>query len=371
MPNKEIALYPRKAPRRSSRWKIRQTRQSHVARWSGSTATPFPGAPPRLPTVSCSRQPSTCRPARPFDCGSTFPPLESGPAGGRWSCTPITTGCWNLARSSSTPSSPADAPNSRFRTRERQTGSGPRVTSSIVKPPLKPFALTIFFPCYNEEANVERVTRAAVQAGRKLADDLEVIIVNDGSRDRTGEIADRLAAEIPEVRAVHNQPNRGYGGALQRGFREARKNWIFYTDGDGQFDFGEMAGVVPLLEQFDIASCYRIARADSLLRKLNAFAWTTLVNLLFRIRLRDIDCAFKFYPKTFIDAIQMHSTGALMDTEMLAKARNLGLGIGQVGVHHYPRTAGQQTGANLRVILRAFRELFKLRRQIRNEGRGR
>lgn len=240
---------------------------------------------------------------------------------------------------------------------------------TFVKPPLKPFSLTIFFPCYNEDANVERVTRAAVEAGRKIADDLEVIIVNDGSRDRTAEIADRLAAEIAEVRAVHNNPNRGYGGALQRGFREATKNWIFYTDGDGQFDFGELAAVKPLIEQFDIVSCYRIARADSFMRKTNALAWTTLVNLLFRIKLRDIDCAFKFYPKPFIDAIELHSTGALIDTEMLAKARNMGLTIGQMGVHHYPRTAGQQTGANLKVILRAFRELFRLYRQIKSEGR--
>ena len=130
-----------------------------------------------------------------------------------------------------------------------------------------------------------------------------------------------------------------------------------------------MAAVKPLIEQYDIVSCYRIARADSAMRKANAFAWTTLVNLLFRINLRDIDCAFKFYPKPFIDAIEMHSTGALIDTEMLAKARNMGLTIGQMGVHHYPRTAGQQTGANLKVILRAFRELFRLYRQIKSEGK--
>lgn len=239
----------------------------------------------------------------------------------------------------------------------------------MIKPPTKPLSLTIFFPCYNEEANVERVTRQAVEVGRNVASDLEVIIVNDGSRDRTGEIADRLAAEIPEVRAVHNQPNRGYGGALQRGFREATKNWIFYTDGDGQFDMNEIPRVLPLLEQYDIVSCYRIERKDPFMRKLNAFAWTTLVNLLFRIRLRDIDGAFKFYPKPFIDAIEMQSTGALIDTEMLAKARNMKLSIGQVGVQHYPRTAGQQTGANLKVILRAFRELFKLYGQIKREGR--
>lgn len=242
-------------------------------------------------------------------------------------------------------------------------------SSRIVKPPLKPLSMTIFFPCYNEEANVERVTRAALAAGRKFVDDLEVLIVNDGSRDRTGEIADRLAAEIPEVRAVHNQPNRGYGGALQRGFREATKQWVFYTDGDGQFDFEEIGGILRLLETHDVVSCYRLDRKDPLIRKLNALAWSMLVNLLFRIGLRDIDCAFKIYPRTFIDAIQMHSTGALIDTEMLAKARNFGLTIAQQGVHHYPRTAGAQTGANVKVILRAFRELFKLYGQIKREGR--
>lgn len=237
------------------------------------------------------------------------------------------------------------------------------------RPPLKPFSLTIFFPCYNEEANVERVTRLAVEVGRRVADDLEVLIVNDGSRDRTEEIAERLAAEIPEVRAVHNRPNRGYGGALQRGFREATKNWIFYTDGDGQFDLNELPGIVPLLETHDIVSCYRLNRQDPAVRKLNAFCWSMLVNAIFGIGLRDIDCAFKIYPRAFIGQITLHSQGALIDTEMLAKARNMGCSIAQVGVHHYPRTAGQQTGANMKVILRAFRELFKLRKQIRQEGR--
>ena len=237
------------------------------------------------------------------------------------------------------------------------------------RPPLKPLSLTIFFPCYNEAENVERVTRKAVEVGRRVADDLEVIIVNDGSKDGTAEIADRLAVEIPAVRAFHNNPNLGYGGALQRGFREATKNWIFYTDGDGQFDLEEIPPVLPLLERYDIVSCYRLDRKDSFVRKLNAFAWTTLVNLLFRLGLKDIDGAFKFYPKPFIDSIQMHSMGALIDTEMLAKARNLGLSIGQTGVHHYPRLAGEQSGANVKVILRAFKELFKLRKQIKNEGR--
>jgi len=234
---------------------------------------------------------------------------------------------------------------------------------------LKPLSLTIFFPCHNEEANVERLARLAVDVGRRVADDLEVIIVDDGSSDATGTIADALDAEIPEVRAVHNNPNRGYGGELQRGFAEASKNWIFYTDGDGQFDLEELPGLIPLLEQYDVVSCYRIDRKDPLVRKINAFAWTTLVNAMFRINLRDIDCAFKIYPKTFIDETDVRSTGALIDTEMLAKARNKQLAIGQVGVHHYARTAGEQSGANAGVILRAFKELFQLRKNIQLSGK--
>lgn len=234
---------------------------------------------------------------------------------------------------------------------------------------LIPSSISAFFPCYNEEANVERTTHAAIKALDRVGVDYEVIIVNDGSKDRTGEISDCLASQNPRVRAVHNRPNQGYGGALQRGFRESKKDYVFYTDGDGQFDFEEIDKLFPLLDQFDIVSAYRLNRQDSFVRKLNAWAWTRLVNMTFGLRLRDIDCAFKIYPRRLFDEIDMKSRGALIDTEILARARRLGYTIGQVGVHHYPRTAGSQTGANVRVILRAFKELFKLRREIRSDQR--
>jgi len=225
-------------------------------------------------------------------------------------------------------------------------------------------SLTVFYPCYNEEANVERTTEAALKAGRRLCGDLEIIIVDDGSVDRTGEIADALAAKYDEVRAVHNSPNLGYGGALQRGFREATKDWIFYTDGDGQFDFEDIDNLLPLLAEHDIVSAYRLDRKDPLLRKLNAWCWTVLVNTVFGLRLRDIDCAFKIFPRRLFEQIEMWSLGALIDAEILAKATRLGYRVGQAGVHHYRRTAGEQSGANLKVILRAFKELFKLRKRI-------
>lgn len=229
--------------------------------------------------------------------------------------------------------------------------------------------LSIFFPFYNEEANIERVVRAALDVAPAFAERFEIIAVNDGSRDRTGDIADQLAAQNPDVvRAAHNRPNQGYGGAVARGLKESRYQWIFFTDGDGQFDIREMDKLINLLDTCDFAVGYRMKRADPLIRKLNAFCWGVLVRALFGLKVRDIDCAFKLLPKSLIDKIDLRSQGALISTELLARARYRGLRIAEVGVNHYPRVAGEQTGANLRVILRAFKELFKLRRHIRSEG---
>ena len=224
--------------------------------------------------------------------------------------------------------------------------------------------ITVFFPFFNEEGNIERVTRAAVAALERLGLDFEIILVNDGSRDRTGELADRLAAADPRIRAVHHEVNRGYGAALQSGFRSASKAWVFYTDGDGQFDIEQIELLLGLADRYDIVSGYRQNRRDRLIRKINAWGWGVLVRLLLGVGLRDVDSAFKLYRREIFDRIEMKSTGALIDAEILARAARLGYRIGEVPVRHLPRLAGQQTGANVRVILRAFRELFRLRREI-------
>lgn len=228
-------------------------------------------------------------------------------------------------------------------------------------------SISIFFPFYNEAANIERVARSALAVAPGIAHRFEIILVNDGSRDRTGEIADRLAAEHPAIRAVHNQPNRGYGGAVRRGLDESRMEWVFFSDGDGQFDLAELPKLVELSRRCDMPVGYRIDRADPLPRKLNAFCWGTLVRALFGIRVRDIDCAFKLIPRRLLDAITLESNGAMISTELLARATYRGLRIAEVGVHHYPRTAGEQTGASPRVILKAFRELFALHGRLRSE----
>jgi glycosyltransferase involved in cell wall biosynthesis len=229
-------------------------------------------------------------------------------------------------------------------------------------------SLSVFFPCYNEVENIERLATQAIAVLKGIGADYELIIVDDGSKDGTGEAADKIAAQNESVKVVHHPTNLGYGAALQSGFRAATKELVFYTDGDGQFDINEMPLLLPLMNEYDIVSCFRINRKDNIVRKINAWCWTRLVNLLFGMRIRDIDCAFKLYRREIFDNIEISSKGALIDAEILARAIRKGYRITQRGVHHYPRKAGAQTGANIRVVLRAFRELFRLYREIRKSG---
>ncbi|HNY78871.1 MAG: glycosyltransferase family 2 protein [Sedimentisphaerales bacterium] len=242
---------------------------------------------------------------------------------------------------------------------DRPTSPGGQSSSAV--------SISVFFPCYNEQANVARVAKQAVRVLEGLGADYEIIIVDDGSADETGRIADEIAAGNDRVRVVHHERNLGYGAALQSGFRAARKELVFYTDGDGQFDIGEMPALLPLMNDYDIVSCYRMNRRDNVVRKINGWLWTKVTGLVFSLKVRDVDCAFKLYRRSIFDRIKMESTGALIDTEILARAARKGYTITQRGVHHYPRTAGRQTGASLRVILRAFRELWQLRRRIVRE----
>jgi len=228
-------------------------------------------------------------------------------------------------------------------------------------------SLSVFFPCYNEQDNIERVVKSTLDVLTALKIDYEVIIVNDGSKDKTGETADKLAEKYEHVKVVHHSVNRGYGAALQSGFRAATKEYVFYTDGDGQFDIKELPMFFKYTADYDIVTGYRIKRQDNLIRKLNAFCWTTMVNLLFGMKIKDMDCAFKLYKRRIFDDIKMASSGALINTEIFARAKNKGYKIFQIGVHHYPRTAGTQTGAKLSVILRAFKELFALYKQIKSD----
>jgi glycosyltransferase involved in cell wall biosynthesis len=225
-------------------------------------------------------------------------------------------------------------------------------------------SISVFFPCYNEQDNVTRVIEQALSVLEDLGADYEVIIVDDGSADRTGPLSDEIAMRHERVRVVHHPRNLGYGAALRSGFEAATKEWVFYTDGDGQFDIGEMPAMLPLMEKYDIVSGCRKRRRDNLVRTLGGWLWTRINCMVFSLHVDDMDCAFKLYRRAIFDNIRLESTGALIDTEILARAVRKGYKIGQYAVSHYPRAAGKQTGGSPRVVFRAFRELIQLRRRI-------
>jgi glycosyltransferase involved in cell wall biosynthesis len=225
--------------------------------------------------------------------------------------------------------------------------------------------ISAFFPAHNEEANIEALTRKTAKVLSEICDDYEVIIVNDGSKDRTKEIGEALAKENPKIRLINHEINKGYGAAVKSGLYGARLTWVFFTDGDGQFDVNEIKELAKYTNEADFITGYRIKRADSFMRKLNAFMWGSMVKLLFHFKVRDVDCAFKLFKKEIIDRTKPEAEGAMISTELLAKANKLGYKIKEVGEHHYPRTAGTQTGAKMKVILRAFVELFKLYNRIK------
>ncbi len=229
-------------------------------------------------------------------------------------------------------------------------------------------SVSVFFPCHNECDNIGGIVQKTLDVLQGISADFEIIIVDDGSTDDTGRTADEMARSDPRIKVVHHSSKLGYGAALQSGFKSASKELVFYTDGDAQFDVAELPPLLDLIGRYDIVSCYRRRRQDNLLRRINGWGWTKLVCLLFGMKLRDIDCAYKLYRREIFDNIKMISTGALIDTEILARAIRKGYSVVQRPVNHYPRTAGEQSGASVAVIIRAFRELLKLRRQILQEG---
>lgn len=223
----------------------------------------------------------------------------------------------------------------------------------------------VVLPAYNEEAVIADTVRACVETLSVIAPDYEIIIVNDGSRDSTGAIADRLAAANPRVRVIHNQRNRGYGGALIAGFDAVTKDLTFFMDSDGQFDIRDLAKLLELREQgYRAALGYREHRRDGAMRRFNAWGWNVLVSLLFGLHVRDVDCAFKVYDTDLVRLLGVHSEGAMVNTEMLVKLNLLGVKYKETPVRHLPRLHGSATGANPRVILRAFRELLRLRARL-------
>ncbi|HEV7662067.1 MAG TPA: glycosyltransferase family 2 protein [Chloroflexota bacterium] len=231
-------------------------------------------------------------------------------------------------------------------------------------------SISAVLPAYNEQAIIERTVRHVADILGGVATDFEVIVTNDGSRDETGAVLADLQKRAPELhlRVVTHEHNRGYGAALASGFDAARKDLIFMTDGDKQFDVAELRDFLPVMDgQTDLVIGWRRNRADPPLRKLNAFGWKMLVNLLFGYTARDVDCAFKLFRRRVWEGMTVQAHGATFSAEFLIKARRLGFHVTELPVGHFPRTAGSPTGAQLHVIVRAFVELFSLWRNLERD----
>lgn len=234
-------------------------------------------------------------------------------------------------------------------------------------------SISAVLPAYNEEENIAQAIHDTADALDALDTDYEIIVVDDGSQDRTAEIVRSLQAEYPQLRLVEHPVNRGYGGALRSGFAAATKDLVFLNAADNQFDPAEVENLLPLLEDADIANPYRAARQDPWHRKLNALGWNVLMRLLFGYVARDIDCGFKLFRRDVLDHVNLTTDSALLDTQLLVGAKKRDFKIVEAPVTHLPRTAGSQTGANLGVIVRAFRDLvqywWELRQELAEEKR--
>jgi putative flippase GtrA len=218
-------------------------------------------------------------------------------------------------------------------------------------------SLSVILPAHNEEANIAKTLYTAIRALSTWVQDFEIIVVNDGSYDRTGLIVEELARVYPRVRLLTHPVNQGYGAALVSGFKSIAKDLVFFMDSDGQFDIRDLERFFPLIERYDAVLGYRMNRQDTLMRKLNAWGWKMLVRAVFGLRARDIDCAFKLYRSEFFRKHDLETRGAMINTEILYKFTRAGYTYTELGIHHLPRRAGRATGAKPSVIARAFQEL--------------
>ncbi len=225
--------------------------------------------------------------------------------------------------------------------------------------------LSYFFPAHNEEANLEGLVAEALESLPAIADQFEIIAVDDGSKDRTAEIADRLASEHPDVvRVVHHPVNRGYGGALRSGFEASRYELLAFTDGDRQFRVADLARLTARLaepDRPDVVAGYRIKRADPVIRIVYARTYKLANRIFFGLKVKDVDCACKLFRREALEGVRVESGGAFFSAELLIKVQAAGRSVAQVGVPHYPRTAGSPTGAKPSVIWRAVKDFWSLR----------
>jgi glycosyltransferase involved in cell wall biosynthesis len=235
-----------------------------------------------------------------------------------------------------------------------------------------PAGLSIFFPAYNDSGTIASLAIAAWSTARKLTPDFEVLIVNDGSADATADIADELARTYLEIRVIHHERNRGYGGALRSGFREARKELVFYTDGDAQYDPAELEALWPNMRAgVDLVNGYKISRSDPLHRIIIGRVYHYTVKWLFGLKVRDVDCDFRLIRRSVFDRVELTQNSGVICLELMKKVTDAGFVIEEVPVHHYHRAYGKSQFFNFRRLARTAVDVARLWIQLVLLGGGR
>jgi glycosyltransferase involved in cell wall biosynthesis len=222
-------------------------------------------------------------------------------------------------------------------------------------------SVSAFFPAYNDQHTIESLVRTVASELRKHTDDLEVIVVDDGSQDQTAEILDRLATEMADLRVIHHPQNRGYGAALITGFMNARKDFIFYTDGDGQYDVREVHNLLLALRpDIDLVNGYKIRRADPWYRVWIGEAYRRGMRFLFNLEVRDVDCDFRLFRRSMLETISLESHSGVICVEMMRRFQLAGCRVVEIPVSHWPRRHGSSQFFSFRHLVRVFGGLFKI-----------
>lgn len=222
---------------------------------------------------------------------------------------------------------------------------------------MKLSSLSVFFPAFNDEKTIPRLIKKTARLLPKLTSDFEIIIINDGSKDNTAAGLAKLQKQMPFLRIVTHPVNKGYGAALKSGFKNARHDFIFYTDGDGQYDVTEIKKLVAKMKDgVDMVNGYKINRADNFLRKICGDSYSWLTKIVFGLKIKDVDCDFRLLRRRVLAKIKLEKNSGAICLELVKKIQDAGFKIVEVPVHHYPRTCGHSTFFNPRNILRTFRE---------------